>query len=335
MPPNRQVTLAARPVGEPKESDFALVESEIPSPGEQEVLVRVLWVSLDPYQRGRMSDARSYAHPVEISGVMTAQAVGEVIETRSSRFQPGDTVLGPFGWQEFAVAPAHHLRLVDPQVAPISTALHVLGMTGLTAYFGLFEIGRPLPGDTVVVSAAAGAVGQIVGQLARIAGCRTIGIAGSKEKVDDLLSLYGYDAGIDYKNGDLATSLRQDCAEGVDVYFDNVGGDVSTAVHRRLARNARVVVCGQIAEYNQTAGEGASRSLGFLIVQRARMEGFLVSDFAHRFEPALERLSKWLVEGRLTYREDVVDGIERAPRAFIGLLRGENRGKLLVKVAEP
>ena len=334
MPGNRQVTLAARPAGEPTESDFALVESPLPEPAAGEVLARTLWLSLDPYQRGRMNEGRSYARHVDLGEVMTAQAVGEVVESRSARFKPGDVVLGPFGWQEYASAPERHLRLVDESVAPISTALHVLGMTGLTAYFGLFDVCRPAPGDTVVVSAAAGAVGQIVGQLARLAGCRAVGIAGSPEKVDDLLSLYGYDAGIDYKQEGFRDALKSACPDGVDVYFDNVGGDVSADVHRRLALRARIAICGQIAEYNQVPPQGGPRSVTFMIARRVRMEGFLVGDFAHLHAPALERLTRWLAEGRLRYREDVVEGIENAPRAFIGLLGGENRGKLLVKVAE-
>jgi hypothetical protein len=282
-----------------------------------------------------MSEARSYARPVELGEVMTGQGVGEVIESRSGRFAAGEIVVGPFGWQEFAVARAHHLRRVDPEVAPISTALHVLGMTGLTAYFGLFEVCRPVPGDTVVVSAASGAVGQIVGQLARIAGCRAVGLAGSPEKVDDLLELYGYDAGVDYKAEDAGEALKRTCPDGVNVYFDNVGGEISAAVHRRLAQNARVAICGQISEYNQVPPQGGPSSLRFMIVRRARMEGFLVSDFAHLFEPALARLTAWLREGGLRYREDVVEGLDSAPRAFIGLLNGKNRGKLLVKVADP
>jgi NADPH-dependent curcumin reductase CurA len=330
---NRQVTLAARPVGEPSESDFALVEAPLPEPEPGQVLVRTLWLSLDPYQRGRMSEARSYARPVALGEVMTAEAVAEVVESRSPRLNEGDVVVGPFGWQEYAVADAHRLRRLDG-TAPASTALHVLGMTGVTAYFGLFEVGRPLPGDTVVVSAACGAVGQVVGQLARMAGCRTVGIAGSAEKVDDLLGLYGYDAGIDYKREDVGEALKRECPNGVDVYFDNVGGAVSDAVYRRLAVGARIVVCGLISQYNRERAEGP-HDLRFLIVFRARMEGFLVTDFAHRYEEALRRLAPWVGEGRLRYREDVVEGLEHAPRAFIGLFRGENRGKLLVKVAEP
>jgi NADPH-dependent curcumin reductase CurA len=331
---NRQVTLAARPVGEPDESNFALVETALPEPREGEVLVRTLWLSLDPYMRGRMSDAPSYAPPVEVGGVMTAQAVGEVVESRSSRFAAGDVVVGGWGWQEYAAAPAHALRRVDPDRAPISTALHLFGTTGLTAYFGLFDVGRPLPGDTVVVSSAAGAVGQVVGQLARLAGCRPVGIAGSPEKVEDAVTLFGYDAAFDYRHDDLDAALKRECPAGVDVYFDNVGGEVSAAVHRRLALHARVPVCGQIAEYNQVPPQGGPPSIGFLIAKRARLEGFLVLDYAHRFEEALGRLGRWYAEGRLVYREDVVDGLEHAPRALIGLLRGENRGKLLVKVAE-
>ncbi len=330
---NRQVTLAARPVGEPKESDFALIESPVVEPEPGEVLVKTLWLSLDPYQRGRMSEARSYARPVELGEVMTAEAVAEVVESRSPRLNSGDIVAGPFGWQEYAVADAHRLRRIDG-TAPISTALHVLGMTGLTAYFGLLEVGRPLPGDTVVVSAASGAVGQVVGQLARMVGCRTVGIAGSAAKVDDLLSLYGYDAGIDYKREDVGEALKRECPNGIDVYFDNVGGTVSAAVYRRLAVGARIVVCGLISQYNQERAEGP-HDLRFLIVLRARMQGFLVTDFAHRYEEALRRLAPWVGEGRLRYREDVVEGLEHAPRAFIGLFRGENRGKLLVKVADP
>jgi NADPH-dependent curcumin reductase CurA len=333
-PTNRQITLAARPAGEPVESDFALVEVPAPEPGEGEVLVRVLWLSLDPYMRGRMNDVRSYVAPVGLGEVMGGQAVGEVLESRSPRYAAGDLVLGLFGWQEYATAPAHQLHKVDPSVAPASTALHVLGMTGLTAYFGLFAVANATAGDTVVVSAAAGAVGQIVGQLAKIAGCRAVGIAGSAEKVDDCLSLFGYDAMIDYKQDDLNEELKRLCPHGVDVYFDNVGGEVSAAVHRRLALRSRIALCGQIAEYNQMPPQGGPRSVSFMIAKRVRMEGFLTYDFADEHPTALARLAHWLAEGKLRYREHVVEGLDQAPGAFIGLLRGENRGKLLVKVAD-
>jgi NADPH-dependent curcumin reductase CurA len=283
--------------------------------------------------RGRMSEARSYAKPTELGEPMTAQAVGEVVESNDPRFALGDTVVGQLGWQDYAVARGGTLRKVDPALAPPQTALHVLGATGLTAYFGLYDVGKPKPGDTVVVSAASGAVGQIVGQLAKIAGCRTVvGLAGSPEKVADLTELYGYDVGIDYKADDVNAALKDACPRGVDVYFDNVGGALSETVFRRLAQGARVPICGQISQYNLAEPELAPRNLGFLIVFRARLEGFLVTDYAHRFPEGLTRLGGLLAEGRLRYREDVTEGLENAPRAFMGLLRGENRGKALVRL---
>ena len=328
---NRQVTLAARPVGEPKESDFALGEAEVPEAGPGEVLVRTLFVSVDPYQRGRMSERRSYARSLELGEVITSQAVGEVVESNHPRFAPGDVVVGQLGWQEYAVAPAHALRRVDPAV-PASLALHVLGVTGLTAYFGLLDVGRPLAGDTVVVSAAAGAVGHLAGQIAKIAGCVAVGIAGGPEKVRDLTEEYGYDAGIDYKTDDVGAALKDTCPNGVDVYFDNVGGKLTDAVLRRLALHARVVVCGQISQYNNVEVELGPRLLGLLIGYRARMEGFLVTDYAHRYDEALPRLARWVEDGRIRYSEHMTEGLEHAPRAFIGMLRGENRGKALVRV---
>jgi NADPH:quinone reductase len=330
---NRQITLAARPEGFPKESDFSLVETAAPVAGAGEVLVRTQWLSLDPYMRGRMSTARSYARPTELGEPMTAQAVGEVVESNDPRFAPGDSVVGQLGWQEYAVARAGTLRKLDPALAPPQTALHVLGGTGLTAYFGLFDVGAPKPGDAVVVSAASGAVGQIVGQLARIAGCGpVVGLAGSPEKVADLTSSYGYDVGIDYKRDDVNAALKEACPDGIDVYFDNVGGALSETIFRRLALGARIPVCGQVSQYNLTEPELAPRNLGFLIVFRARMQGFLINDYAHRFPEGLRRLARWLAEGKLTYREDVTEGLENAPAAFIGMLRGENRGKTLVKL---
>jgi NADPH-dependent curcumin reductase CurA len=329
---NRQITLAARPVGFPKDSDFALVESEIPQPGPGEVLVHAQWLSVDPYMRGRMSEARSYAKPTELGEPMTGQAVGEVLESNDPRFTVGDAVVGQLGWQDYALVRGGVLRKVDPSLAPLQAYLHALGATGLTAWFGLFDVARPLPGDTVVVSGAAGAVGQIVGQLARIAGCRTVGIAGGPEKVADLTGVYGYDAGIDYKGDDVNAALKDACPRGVDVYFDNVGGVISETVFRRLAVGARIAVCGQISQYNLVEPELAPRNLGFLIVFRARMQGFLVSDYAHRFEEGVTRLGGLLAAGRLTYREDVTEGLEHAPAAFMGMLRGENRGKALVKL---
>jgi NADPH-dependent curcumin reductase CurA len=329
---NRQITLAARPVGFPRESDFALVEAPVPEAGPGQVLVRSRWLSLDPYMRGRMSEARSYAKPTQLGEVMTGQVVGEVVQSNDARFAAGELVVGQLGWQEYALARGSALRKVDPALAPPSTALHVVGMTGLTAYFGLFDVGRARPGDTVVVSGAAGAVGQIVGQLAKIAGCRTVGLAGGPEKVADLTESYCYDVGIDYKAEDVNAALKEACPRGVDVYFDNVGGALSETIFRRLAVGARVVVCGQISQYNLTEPELVPRSLGFLIVFRARLQGFLVSDYAHRFDEGLTRLGTLFADGRLSYREDVTEGLEHAPGAFIGMLRGANRGKTLVKL---
>jgi NADPH:quinone reductase len=330
---NRRVTMAARPSGFPEESDFSLEEGEIPEPGQGEVLVRNRWVSVDPYQRGRMSTQRSYAQGLEVGDVMTAQAVGEVVASTDGRYSPGDLVVGQLGWQDYAVARGGALRKLPPGLDPPTLALHVIGATGFTAYFGLLDVGRPRPGDTVVVSGAAGAVGQIVGQIAKLSGCRTVGIAGGPEKSADLRDHYGYDAGLDYKSGDLRAALKDACPGGVDVYFDNCGGDISQAVFSRLNVGARIAVCGQISQYNLDRPEPTFHP-GLLIVYRARMEGFLVSDYAHRFDEAAARLFRWVAEGKIRWREDVTDGLENAPRAFIGMLRGENRGKALVKVAD-
>jgi NADPH-dependent curcumin reductase CurA len=322
------VILAARPSGFPTESDFALDEVDVPGPGTGEVLVHISHASIDPYQRGRMSEARSYAHPMEIGDVITSQSVGEVVESNDGRFAPGNLVVGQLGWQEYAVARGGSLRKVPPGLEPPTLALHAVGATGMTAFFGLLDVGKPRPGDTVVVSGAAGAVGQIAGQLAKLAGCRAVGIAGGPEKAKDLTDLYGYDAAIDYKNADVGEALRD---EHVDVYFDNVGGPISQAVHRRLNVGARIVICGQISQYNQARPEPTFHP-GLLIVYRARMEGFLVSDYVHRFGEAAARLARWVGAGELRWTEDVTEGLESAPGAFNGLLNGANRGKALVKV---
>jgi NADPH-dependent curcumin reductase CurA len=330
---NRRITLATRPRGFPQESDFELVETPVPEPGPGEVLVRTRWLSLDPYMRGRMSTARSYAPPVELGDVMTGQGVAEVVASNASGYSPGELVVAGTGWQEYAALPAGALRRVDPRLQPPSLALHAVGMTGLTAYFGLFDVCRPVPGDTIVVSAASGAVGQVVGQLAKLAGCRTVGLAGGPEKVADL-SGYGYDVGIDYRAGDVGAAISAACPDGVDIYFDNVGGPLTDAVMQRLALHARIAICGQISQYNLPEPELGPRNLILLIVARARIEGFLVSDYATRWGDALRRLAALVAEGRLRYREDVTDGLEHAPRAFIGLLRGENRGKALVRLSD-
>jgi NADPH:quinone reductase len=329
---NRRVTLAAHPVGFPTDSDFAFDEVEVGRPAAGEVLLRTLWVSVDPYQRGRMSRLRSYARGLEPGDVITSQAIGEVVESQDGRYAPGDLVVGQLGWQEYAVARAGSVRRVPELLDPPTLALHAVGATGMTAYFGLLDIGRPKPGDTVVVSGAAGAVGQVVGQIAKLSGCRTVGIAGGPDKCTDC-RLYGYDKALDYKDEGFHEALKAACSDGVDVYFDNVGGEVSGAVHRRLNVGARIVICGQISQYNLERPEPTFNP-SLLIVYRARMEGFLVNDYAARFDEATARLARWVAEGKLTWREDVTEGLENAPAAFMGMLRGENRGKALVKVAE-
>ena len=329
---NRRVTLASRPVGFPTEDDFTVDEEEVGEPGPGEVLVRNLWLSVDPYQRGRMSTARSYAKGLELGDVITSQSLGEVVASQHPRFSPGDLVVGQTGWQDYAVARAGQVRQVPPFLDPPTLALHAVGVTGFTAYFGLFDVCQPRPGDTVAVSGAAGAVGQIVGQLAKIAGCRTVGIAGGPEKCKEC-RLHGYDVGIDYKGDDLRAALKDACPDGVDVYFDNVGGEVSAAVLSRLNVGARIAICGQISQYNLERPEPTFHP-GALIVYRARMQGFLVTDYAHRYDEAAVRLARWVAEGKLRWTEHVTEGLENAPKAFIGMLNGENRGKALVKIVD-
>ena len=329
---NRRVTMASRPTGFPTEADFAVDESEVGEPGPGEVLVRNLWVSVDPYQRGRMSTQRSYAKGLEVGDMMTAQAVGEVVKSSDPRYSPGELVVGQLGWQDYAVTRAGSVRRVPDFLDPPTLALHAVGATGFTAYFGLLDVGQPKPGDTVVVSGAAGAVGQIVGQIAKIAGSRTVGIAGGPEKCKEC-KLHGYDVGIDYKGDDLRSALKDACPDGVDVYFDNVGGAISAAVHSRLNVGARIVICGQVSQYNLERPEPTFYP-SLLIVYRARMEGFLVTDYVHRYEEAAARLAKWVTEGKIRWTEHVTQGLENAPKAFIGMLNGENRGKTLVKVAD-
>ena len=330
---HRQVRLAARPAGYPNESDFRLVESSVPEPGSGEFLVRVVYLSLDPYMRGRMSDARSYVPPVAVGDVMEGGTVGEVVRSSHPGFAVGDIVEGRLGWQEYAVSAGKGVRRIDPTVAPISTALGVLGMPGLTAYFGLLEVGQPKAGETVVVSAASGAVGGLVGQIAKLKGCRAVGLAGSDAKVDYLTRELGYDAGINYRTApDLDAALQAACPKGVDVYFDNVGGRITEAVSRHVNPFARFSVCGLMSQYNLAEPEVAPRNERFVLVNRVRIQGFIVFDFAARYKEGLAQLTEWVRAGQLRYREDVVDGLERAPAALIGLLQGRNFGKMLVRV---
>jgi len=333
---NKQIVLTARPVGFPKDSDFKLIESPIPNAGDGQILVQSIFVSVDPYMRGRMNDVKSYAAPVAIGGVMGGGAVGKVIQSNNTSFNEGDIVEGMFGWQEYAVSNGQGVRKIDPSLAPISTALGILGMPGLTAYFGLLEIGKPRPGETVVVSGAAGAVGSVVGQIAKIKDCRAVGIAGADDKVAYLTGELGFDAALNYKTvDDYYAKLKELCPNGIDVYFDNVGGAITDAVFRLINTKARISICGQISQYNLEKVELAPRSiLTSLLVKQARAEGFLVFQFADRYPEALGQMAQWLNEGKLKYAEDIEEGIENTPRAFMAMLKGRNTGKQLVKVAD-
>ncbi|HSL17156.1 MAG TPA: NADP-dependent oxidoreductase [Methylomirabilota bacterium] len=333
---NRQVTLASRPVGFPKVSDFQLVYSPLPSPAAGEVLVRAIFLSLDHDLRGRMSGAGSDARLVGIGDVVTGGAVAFVVESLDPGFLAGDTVEGMLGWQEFAVVPGSELRKLDPGLAPISTALGVLGPPGLTAFFGLLDIADPQPGETVVVSGAAGAVGMIVGQIAKIKGCRVVGLAGCDATTSWLLDELGFDAALNCRTeADCCSALAELCPAGIDVYFDNEGGAVTDAVIRLINPRARISVCGQNSQANLEEPETGPRWLNHLVVKQAKVQGFRVSGFAERFVAALEQLATWLKQGRLKYREDVAHGIEAAPQAFIEMLRGNGRGQQLVRISEP
>jgi NADPH-dependent curcumin reductase CurA len=328
---HRRVVLARRPPAEVAASDFRVEEVPVPEPGPREVLVRVVYMSLDPYMRGRMRDAASYAAPVGIGEVMTGGTVGEVVKSNHPGFKVGDIVEDRLGWQEYAIGPGPAMRKVDATLAPISTANGVLGMPGMTAYFGLFDVGQPKAGETVVVSAASGAVGQIVGQLAKIAGCRAVGIAGGARKCAFVKDTLGFDACVDYKaEKNLTAAVKAACPNGVDVYFDNVGGVVSDAVFLNLNFWARVALCGSISQYNTT--EPGPRLLGAFVGKRVTMRGFIVWDFNGKYEPARRQMGEWVRSGRVKYKEDIVEGIENAPSAFVGLLRGDNFGKLQVKL---
>ncbi|MCP5118216.1 MAG: NADP-dependent oxidoreductase [bacterium] len=331
---NKQILLASRPKGFPSESDFRLVESPVPEPKEGELLLRVIYLSVDPYMRGRMRDSKSYAEPVGIGDVMVGGTVAEVVESRHPGFRQGEIVEAYLGWQEYGISDGKGLRKVDPALAPVSTALGVLGMPGLTAYFGLLDLGRPKAGETVLVSGAAGAVGSVAGQIAKIPGCRVVGIAGSDEKVRYVVEEIGFDAAFNYKNHkDYPGKLAELCPEGIDVYFDNVGGRITDAAIVNLKLKARVAICGQISQYNLAKPELGPRLLFHLIVKRARMEGFLVLDYADRFAEGARQMAEWLKQGKLRYREQVVDGIENAPAAFLDMMRGGNIGKQLVRVS--
>ena len=330
---NTKVILKNRPVGYPREEDFEIVHEKIDYLDNGEVIIEVLWLSLDPYMRGRMSAAKSYAAPLKIGDVITGGAVGKIVESKCPNFSVGNIVEGfSIGWQKFAKVKSHSIRIINPDLAPIQTALGVLGMPGMTAYFGLFEVCKPVPGDTVVVSAASGAVGQLVGQLAKLTNCKVIGIAGSEEKCSYLENSLSFDHTINYKIENVYEKIKNFCPEGVNVYFDNVGGKISDDVISNIAPFARVGVCGVISQYNLTQLESGMRVQRAVLTNQASIEGFLVFRFEQRYNIAINRLAKWLKENKIIWKEDIVEGIDKAPKAFIGLMEGKNFGKLLVKV---
>ncbi|HZE68753.1 MAG TPA: NADP-dependent oxidoreductase [Pyrinomonadaceae bacterium] len=329
---NKEIRLARRPTGMPTYDDFAFVETEVPEPREGEVLVRTLYISVDPYLRSRMRARRSYVPPFEVNEVISSGGIGEIVESRSPAFKPGDIVTGMLGWRLYNVTKAAGLTKVDPRI-PVTAALGVLGMPGLTAYFGLLDIGQPKAGETVLVSGAAGAVGVAVCQIAKIKGCRVVGIAGGEEKNRYICDKLGVDAAIDYKAGDISVALREACPNGIDVYFDNVGGEVSDAALPLIRQGARIIICGQISIYNVDAPDIGLRPQPYLLVNRAMMKGFIITDYMARFADGVRELSQWFAEGKLKNVETIVEGFENTPKAFIGLFTGENLGKQIVKVA--
>jgi len=330
---NKEIRFARRPAGMPTVDSFNIADTEVPQLNDGEVLVRTLYISVDPYLRGRMREGRSYVPPFEVGEVIVSGVVGEVVESRAPEFAPGEIVTGMLGWRLCNAARAPELRKVDPRVAPVTTALGVLGMPGLTAYFGLLDIGNPKEGETVVVSGAAGAVGMTVCQIAKIKGCRVVGIAGSDEKNQYLTAELGVDAAINYKSPEMSRALREACPKGIDVYFDNVGGEVSDAVFPLLKHGARVVICGQISLYCLDKPDIGPRPQTYLLINSALMKGFIITEYAARFAEGVVNLTQWLVAGKLKYAETVVEGFENTPQAFIGLFSGDNLGKQLVKVA--
>jgi NADPH-dependent curcumin reductase CurA len=328
---NTQVLFQNRPEGMPSESNFEIVQSRVPKAGDGQVLRRTIYLSLDPYMRGRMSTRKSYAEPATLGEPMVGSTISEVIESNNPRYHAGDFVLGFDGWQEYAVSDGKGLRKLDPAEAPISYAVGVLGMPGLTAYVGLLDIGRPKEGETVVVSAAAGAVGSIAGQIAKIKGCRVVGTAGTDEKCAFVVKDLGFDACINYKTEELNEALKAACPGGIDIYFDNVGGPVLQAVLKRINVHARIPLIGLISQYNDSK-LSPGPNLGSVLSNRALIQGMIIFDHIDRMPAFLQDMSQWLREGKVLYREDVVQGLENAPRAFIGLLQGENIGKRIIQV---
>lgn len=331
----REIHLANRPEGTPTDKDFEFVEKEIPSIEEDELLLKTLYLSVDPYMRGRMRDVKSYVAPYKLNEAMSGGILAEVIESKSERYQKGDIVTGNLNWAEYNIAGADAVQNVDPKLAPITTRLGILGMTGLTAYFGLLDIGKPQSGETVVISGAAGAVGSVVGQIAKLKGARAVGIAGSDEKIDYLVNELGFDAAVNYKKDSFKEDLQKALPDGVDVYFDNVGGPVSDAVIWELNRNARVVLCGTISSYNNPEEDLGPRIQWKFITTSSMMKGFTLGDYASELKTGATEMAKWFQEGKLKYEETIVEGFDQTLAAFRGLFEGSNVGKQLVKVADP
>jgi NADPH-dependent curcumin reductase CurA len=334
---NRRIVLASRPVGKPTADNFRLETQAIPSVAQGQVLLKTHYLSLDPYMRGRMNAGESYAARVELDQVMVGGTVSEVVSSRNSRFAPGDMVTSYSGWQEYAVSDGAGSMKLDPRISQPSYALGVLGMPGLTAYVGLLDIGQPKAGDTVVLAASTGAVGSVVGQIAKLKGCRVVGIAGAPEKCKYAVEVLGYDACVSHYDADMAQQLAAQCPAGIDVYFENVGGSSWEAVMPLLNKYARVPVCGLIAHYNQTelppGPDRMSQLQGLILTKSIKMQGFIVSDYVERVPAFVKDMSGWLGEGRVKYKEHRVNGLENAPTAFMGLFRGANFGKLVVKVS--
>lgn len=328
----KQIVLARRPNGRPDKEVFRTEEISLPPLQEGEVLLQPLYFSVDPYMRGRMNEGKSYVAPYQVNEPITGGVVARVQESRSDKLAEGDVVLGELPWAEQAIENANKLRKLDPKPAPLSWYLGILGMPGLTAYFGLLDIGQPQEDETVVVSGAAGAVGSVVGQLAKIKGCRVVGIAGSDEKTQMLKEQFGYDAVINYKTSDnIRKSLKEACPDGIDVYFDNVGGEITDAVISLINFHARIVLCGQIALYNETEVPKGPRFLPMILTRSALIKGFIVSNYSKRFPEAIQKLAVWAEEGKLKYEETTLKGFDKLPEAFLGLFEGRNKGKMLVE----
>ena len=331
---NHQFRLAARPSGLPKPSDWNYTEEPVRDPGPGQFTIKSLYISLDPAMRGWMNEGRSYVEPVKIGDVMRAGAVGRVVASQNPDFKVGEHVFGVLGIQEYATSDGKGITKIDPNIAPLPVWLGALGITGLTAYFGLLEVGKPVAGDTVVVSGAAGATGMIVGQIAKLKGCRAVGIAGGKEKCDYAVRELGFDACIDYKSEKVIEALRRECPKGVNVYFDNVGGEILDAALALLAHGARVVLCGAISQYNSTSAIKGPANYLSLLVNSARMEGFIVFNFASRYGEGIRELATWRAMGKLKTKEDVVEGFQKFPETLLKLFSGENFGKLMIKCAD-